>query len=146
MSRIDNKVTADETLPDAVKGAIAHLQSRSPAPAADELVTELLAFEKASKRNKRRYDYAQLLGTWRLGFTTGTVKTRKRAGTTLGAGRFLPGFLNAQLRYEADAANPDRGTVYNSVKLANLTLQLQGPTLYWPKTNSLVHRQSLILG
>ncbi|MEO0540144.1 MAG: hypothetical protein AAFZ80_04665 [Cyanobacteria bacterium P01_A01_bin.105] len=154
-------------LPEGVASAIAHLQTQSPAPSPRAVVADLLALEKTSKRSQQRYDYRQLLGTWRLGFITGTAKTRQRAGTVLGAGRFLPRFVQVQLRYEAantldcggvceggvregdvcdeGTATPTcppgpirpQGSAYNLVSLASLTLQLQGPTQYWPKTNSL---------
>lgn len=129
-------------LPEAIVGAIAHLRGEGPAPESNALVQDLLALEKSTKRQRQRFDYAQLVGTWRLGFITGTVKTRRRAGTVLGAGRFIPRFVTVQLHYapenndQAPSTNP-YGTVDNTVSLANLTLALTGPTQYWPKTNSL---------
>ncbi|MEO1621958.1 MAG: hypothetical protein AAFU53_13135 [Cyanobacteria bacterium J06632_3] len=132
---MDSTTTA--ALPDAVARAIAHLQSQGSTPNCTELVTALLALEKAAKRQKQRFDYAQLVGTWQLGFITGTVKTRKQAGTVLGSGRFIPRLVTVQLRYEPEASTGLRGTVYNTVGLANLTMTLSGPTQYWPKTNSL---------
>jgi hypothetical protein len=118
--------------------ALACLQNRqSQPPPSKELVATLLAIEKQNKRDKQRFTYAQLLGTWRLGFITGTVKARQQAGVALGAGRFLPRFLQIQISYEATDLEAGRGTVKNSVLLGGLTLQLSGPTQYWPKTNSL---------
>ncbi|MEO0458951.1 MAG: hypothetical protein AAF152_20545 [Cyanobacteria bacterium P01_A01_bin.114] len=129
----------DEGLGDA----IAYLQGRGTAPNAvkapdkNHVAEALLAAEKQAKRDKVRYRYEQLLGTWQLGFITGTVKTRKKAGTVMGAGRFIPSFLNIQLAYEAQEPGSDMGTVKNSVSLGPLQLQLTGPTQFWPKTNSL---------
>jgi len=128
---------AETVSTDVLERTIAHSQTRTPAPSATDLVTELLALEKQSKRAKQRYRYSQLLGTWRLGFTTGTVKTRKQAGTVLGAGRFLPRVVNIQLRYEATDVEAGQGKADNSVGLGALRLQLSGPTQYWPQTNSL---------
>jgi hypothetical protein len=128
---------------DALAAALAFLQGDGKAPPSQAVVDALVAIEKQAKREKSQPTYAQLLGTWRLRFITGTVKTRQRAGTVLGAGRFLPGFVTIQLRYKATESPPDQGadrasgTVENSVALGALRLQLTGPTQFWPKTHSL---------
>ncbi|NEP19105.1 MAG: hypothetical protein F6J97_19770 [Leptolyngbya sp. SIO4C1] len=119
----------------AIEAAIAYIQTGGTAPGRDRVAAALLAAEKQAKRDKVRYQYEQLLGTWRLGFITGTVKTRKQAGTALGAGRFIPGLVKIELTYEKTEC--DRGTVKNSVQLGAFRLQLTGPTRFWPKTNSL---------
>ncbi|MGD1906348.1 MAG: hypothetical protein ACFB0C_10185 [Leptolyngbyaceae cyanobacterium] len=116
--------------------ALAFVQGQGKAPAAPTVVDALLAMEKQAKKEKR-LSYEQLLGTWRLGFITGTVKTRQRAGTVLGAGRFLPKFVGIRLKYEATDGTAGIGTVENSVTLGALRLQLTGPTRFWPQTNSL---------
>lgn len=114
--------------------AVNFLQQGGSAPASDELVEALLA---AEKQGKVRYDYSQLLGPWRLGFITGTQKTRQRASGILGAGRFLPRWLNIQLAYSAEDAAAGRGLVQNSVKVGPFSIQLTGPTQFYAKTNSL---------
>jgi hypothetical protein len=121
----------------ALDQAIACLLTGDSAPGSDSLVTELVALEKRVRRLKERYGYEQLLGTWRLGWVTGTVKTRQQAGTVLGAGRFVPGFLKIQLAYQATDLAAGQGTVQNSVSLGPLRLELTGPTQFWPQTNSL---------
>ena len=137
ISETHSETQARPALAQSIQHCIAHLQTQTPAPAVSDLVADLLALEKATRRNKQKFDYAQLVGTWRLGFITGTVRTRQRAGVALGAGRFIPRLVNIQIRYEADPHEALQGSVYNSVSLANLTFQLQGPTQYWPKTSSL---------
>lgn len=118
--------------------AVSFLQNESQqAPSSQALVQTLLDYEKQAKRDRQRFSYDQLLGTWRLGFTTGTVKRRKQAGIVLGAGRFLPRFVVIQLSYAATQLEAGQGTVENSVAVGPLKFQLTGPTQFWSKTNSL---------
>ncbi len=75
----------------ALDQAIEYLTTSAAAPPAPSAVVEaLLITEKTAKQTKVRPSYPQLLGTWRLGFITGTKRSRQRAGVILGAGRFLP--------------------------------------------------------
>jgi hypothetical protein len=114
-------------------------------PSAEAIVAALLQAEKAAKQSKIRYLPQQLLGTWRLGFITGTKKSRQRAGVVLGAGRFLPGWLKINLAYSADsfdAAIPNSqqrpesaGTILNQVQVGSLQLCLRGPMRFWDKNN-----------
>jgi hypothetical protein len=140
-----------QVLEQAVTYIQTHHQSRLHAPEAAAVVEALLAAEKAAKRHKTTQAYAQFLGTWRLGFVTGTQKSRQRAGIVLGAGRFLPKLAKFQLIYQAepdasatvesaDTAATDsghRGRVTNRVKLGALKLQLNGPARLWPRANCL---------
>lgn len=79
------------------------------APAASSVVEELLMAEKNTKQQKIRYAYTQLLGTWRLGFITGTKKSQKRTGVILKAGRFLPAIVKIQLTYQQLEVNSEQG-------------------------------------
>lgn len=106
-----------------------------PAPSA--VVEALLLAERMAKQTKVRYTYSQLLGTWRLGFITGTKHSRQRAGVILGAGRFLPKWVNIHLSYLQSESSQERGTVQNSVEFGPMQLILTGPTKLWPKTNIL---------
>jgi len=122
----------------ALDQAIAFLTTPSATPPAPETVVEaLLQAEKTAKQTKVRHSYAQLLGTWRLGFVTGTKKSRQRAGIILGAGRFLPKWVKIHLSYSQSVPDQERGTVQNSVELGLLQLVLTGPTQFWQKTNML---------
>jgi len=122
----------------ALDQAIAFLTTPSATPPAPETVVEaLLQAEKTAKQTKVRHSYAQLLGTWRLGFVTGTKKSRQRAGIILGAGRFLPKWVKIHLSYSQSVPDQERGTVQNSVELGFLQLVLTGPTQFWQKTNML---------
>ncbi|MEO8893131.1 MAG: hypothetical protein ABI417_16700, partial [Coleofasciculaceae cyanobacterium] len=110
---------------------------RTKAPAASSVVEELLMAEKNTKQQKIRYAYTQLLGTWRLGFITGTKKSQKRAGVILKAGRFLPAIVKIQLTYQQSEVNSEQEIVKNSVEVGLLKLVLTGPTQFWQNTNIL---------
>src|SRR3712207_4793676 len=80
--------------------AIEFLTTPSATPPAPEAVVKaLLQSEKTAKQTKVPHAYQQLLGTWRLGFITGTKRSRQRAGVILGAGRFLPKWVKIHLCY-----------------------------------------------
>lgn len=122
----------------ALDQAIAFLTTPSATPPTPEAVVEaLLMAEKTTKQTKVRHDYPQLLGTWRLGFITGTKRSRQRAGVILGAGRFLPDWVKIHLSYSQVELGQEQGTVQNSVKFGLLQLILTGPTQFWQKTNIL---------
>lgn len=121
-----------------LQAAVSFIQQGGQAPVASEVVTALLAAEKASKRHKQRYAYASFIGTWRLGFVSGTKKTKTKGGQsikTVGNGRFLPKFVAIAITYQE--TQTDGGNVENAVTLGPLNLTLTGPTRFWPKTNSL---------
>ncbi|MGB5963368.1 MAG: hypothetical protein WBG73_22215 [Coleofasciculaceae cyanobacterium] len=115
----------------AITQATDFLTTTTKAPVASTVVEELLIAEKNTKQQKIRYTYNQLLGTWRLGFITGTKKSQKRAGVILKAGRFLPAIVKIQLTYQQSEANSEQGQVKNSVQVGLLQLVLTGPTQFW---------------
>ncbi len=133
-----NQLQTTPLIDPALDQAIAFLTTPSAKPPAPEAVVEaLLQAEKTAKQSKVRHTYPQLLGTWRLGFITGTKRSRKRAGVILGAGRFLPSWVKIHLSYSQSESNQERGTVQNSVAIGLLQLVLTGPTQFWSKTNML---------
>lgn len=133
-----NQLQTTPLIDPALDQAIAFLTTPSATPPAPEAVVEaLLQAEKTAKQSKVRHPYPQLLGTWRLGFITGTKRSRKRAGVILGAGRFLPSWVKIHLSYLQTESNQERGTVQNSVEFGLLQLVLTGPTQFWSKTNML---------
>ncbi len=122
----------------ALDQAIEFLTTQSATlPAPEAVVEALLMAEKTAKQTKVRHTYSQLLGTWRLGFITGTKRSRQRAGVILGAGRFLPKWVKIHLSYSRSESGQERGTVQNSVEIGPLQLVLTGPTQFWSKTNIL---------
>ena len=122
----------------ALDQAVEFLTHSSVTPPAPEAVVEtLLRAEKTAKQTKVRHAYPQLLGTWRLGFITGTKRSRQRAGIILGAGRFLPKWVKIQLSYSPSEPSQERGTVQNSVELGPLQMVLTGPTQFRSQTNML---------
>ena len=125
-----------------LESVITYLNDRTLAyPPSSAIVTALLEQERAAKTNHFRYRYSDLLGTWRLGWVTGTRKAQNRSGIVLGQGRFLPAWLQISLTYGIESipsTNPseptepseltERGVVYNRVQWAGSQLQLSGPT------------------
>ncbi|MEM9537842.1 MAG: hypothetical protein AAGA40_19480 [Cyanobacteria bacterium P01_E01_bin.45] len=109
----------------------------NPKPGTSAVVTALIAAEKSAKRSSTDHSLSDLNGTWKLGFITGTKKARQQAKGALGAGRFLPQFLNIRIAYEVAEPGSDRGTVCNSVTLGPLTLTLSGPIRFYPKPSVL---------
>jgi hypothetical protein len=118
------------------QAAQAVIQGSSQRPSAESLVEALLQAETVTKRTKITYPSEQLLGTWRLCFITGTRKTRRRAGIVLGAGRYIPNWVQIQLGYEPLAtpllSTPlfEAGQISNQVQLGPLQLSLTGPTKF----------------
>jgi hypothetical protein len=137
MTSSDQLQTTLSTAP-VLDQAVEFLTTPSATPPAPKAVVEaLLQAEKTAKQTKVRQGYSQLLGTWRLGFITGTKRSRQRAGVILGAGRFLPKWVKIHLSYSQSESGQERGTVQNSVELGPLKLVLTGSTQFWSKTNIL---------
>jgi hypothetical protein len=127
------------------------LNGEGPYPKPDTVVAALLAAEKFTKQTHQRFTYDQLLGTWRLGFVTGTSRSRKVAGRVIGAGRYLPKWLQAEISYQpasakflalqtaSGAANPSTspGQIGNSVTFGPFRLKLTGPNQLWSRQNLL---------
>ena len=127
-------VVKDSVIDQAVQGLA---DSSQTLPAAAAVVETLLQAEKLAKQTKVRHSYSQLLGVWRLGFITGTKRTRQRAGVVLGAGRFLPKWVRIYISYSQPDSSLEVGTVQNQVDLGPLQMVLTGPTQFWPKMNIL---------
>ncbi|MEM7713291.1 MAG: hypothetical protein AAF349_06880 [Cyanobacteria bacterium P01_A01_bin.68] len=122
----------------AIEQAANYLQNKSTKPPESKAVVEaLIAAEKAAKKTKIDYSFSQLTGNWRLGFITGTKKTRKRAGVVLGAGRFLSKLVKIQLSYSKSEDSPEKGNVDNSVQFGLFKIVLTGPVQFWSKKNIL---------
>jgi len=121
-----------------IEQAADYLQNKSTKPPESKAVVEaLIAAEKTAKQTKVDYSYSQLVGDWRLGFITGTKKSRKRAGAVLGTGRFLSKLVKIQISYSKSEDSPERGNVENSVKFGLLKIVLTGPVQFWSKKNIL---------
>ncbi|OKH17279.1 hypothetical protein [[Limnothrix rosea] IAM M-220] len=109
-----------------------HLDLKNNRPSSEALLSQLLALEKSAKKEKRVYDFEQLLGNWRLTFITGTKKAQKNAGNVIGKGRYLPRLITVAIAYSAAPDNDpstkwQKGTVLNSVKFGLLDLAVSGP-------------------
>lgn len=128
---------------DPIEMAVTYLQQGGQKPDSRTVVSALIAAEKRSKQEKRQYQYDDLLGTWRLGFVSGTQTVRSgpnaRPTKQPGKGRFLPDLLNVQITYQK-SNNPSLSLlneVDNQVTIGPLQLCLSGPTRFWPKPNAL---------
>jgi hypothetical protein len=100
-------------------------------PNPQDVVNSLLILEKESKKGKINYKFEQLIGNWRLYFVTGTKKVRKQGGIILGAGKYVPNFIQINITYSEDLK------VKNKVKFGLLELTLTGPVKLLPETNIL---------
>ncbi len=111
------------------------LTGQPSAPDAAQLVESLVTLEKQAKQEKPVYTYDQLVGSWRLGFITGTKRSQQRAGVVLGAGRFIPKLFDVRIVYSQDPDQPegDRGRVENTVSFGLLKFTVTGPTRLWPR-------------
>lgn len=135
---VDKSNLKERTNSSAIRAAVDYIQRGGQIPEKADVISALLAAEKESKRAKQRYTYEDLIGTWRLGFVSGTKTKKTQSGKSIkavGDGRFLPGFVAIAITYTQDTDNT--GTVENAVKLGPLSLKLTGPTRFWPNTNSL---------
>ncbi|WP_413160237.1 hypothetical protein ACL6C3_17490 [Capilliphycus salinus ALCB114379] len=127
------------------EAAKAVLTNSPEKPAPESVVGALVEQEKTANKLKERSNFNQFVGTWRLCFITGTQKTRRKIGTALGAGRYLPNWVKIHLSYSDSSAFPqanleqafEAGNVENSVKLGGLKLTLSGPVKFQEKKNIL---------
>ncbi|ERT09741.1 hypothetical protein M595_0401 [Lyngbya aestuarii BL J] len=126
--------------------AIKYVLKKSPdKPKTEAVVEALIEQEKTASKLKEPSNFSQFLGTWRLCFITGTQKTRRKIGTALGPGRYLPNWVKIYLSYSDSSASPqvnleqafEAGNVENSVKLGGLKLTLSGPVKFQEKKNIL---------
>lgn len=119
----------------SIEQAVAYLHQRDERPHPTDVVQALVLAEKQSKKVKQHHSYAQLVGSWRLGFVSGTqfVRVRPEAKPVKrpGKGRFLPNLTKIEITYT------EASTVENAVSIGPLQLRLTGPTCFWPSTNSL---------
>ena len=120
-----------------LKQAVSLEIDKSDLPEPSKVVTALLKLEKDAKKKQANPSFTDLIGCWNLRFITGTKKTRKRAGVILGAGKYIPQFINIKITYEGNEKAPlqnrqstnNTGRVKNSVKLAFMELSLTGPAM-----------------
>ncbi len=104
-------------------------------PPAIELVNALLDLEKEARYQKSSPSFADLVGTWRLCFITGTKKAKNRAGIILGAGRYLFAGIKIEIRFQLTEG--DRGQIDNIVQVGTVRLSVRGPAKFLSKKNLL---------
>lgn len=113
--------------------------TRSLLPDPSAVVETLLKAERQARKEKVNYSLEDLIGNWRLCFITGTKKTRQKAGIVLGAGSYIPQFIQISLKYyHPNSESTEEVRVQNSVKFGFLTLSLTGPIKFLAPKNILV--------
>ena len=132
-----------------VKTAVDYLQQNGAKPNPAEVVSALATVEKQHKKAKQSFAYEDLIGSWQLGFVSGTRTVRPRPSALpvkkLGKGRFLPKWTTVEITYEPEDEPEDeledsklqQGTVANRVKVGPLQLCLTGPTQFWDKPGAI---------
>ncbi|KAM3092100.1 hypothetical protein ACKFKG_23425 [Phormidesmis sp. 146-35] len=119
------------------QNVLANAASRTGRPNPDRVVEALLEAEKAAKKQRLTYPLTPLLGQWRLCFTTGTRKLRKRGGIALGKGFYLPQFVPAGIGFSPVAERDDYATINNQIQVGGLQLKFTGLAKYLGKKNLL---------
>ncbi|MEL6496791.1 MAG: hypothetical protein AAFQ41_16975 [Cyanobacteria bacterium J06623_7] len=106
-------------------------------PDSKEVVASLLDEEKQQKKQAKAHPLKNLVGNWNLRFITGTQKTRQKAGVVLGAGKYIPQFIQIQIQYTSEDSSSNYGRVTNSVRLLGLQISLMGPIKFVPRSQIL---------
>jgi len=132
----------------------AAIQTKNPKPNSKTVVDALLTAEKTNHQNKQKYEFNQLIGSWRLHFITGTKNSRQKFGNFIGAGFYLPPFIQININYSpqenSQAQTEIKGKVENQVKFGLVELSVTGPIKFLSKKNILafdfIHLSLSILG
>jgi hypothetical protein len=106
-------------------------------PKPDHVVEALLQAEKVAKQQRLTYPLKPLLGQWRLCFTTGTRKLRKRGGIALSKGFYLPQFAPAGIGFSQVAGRVDQAEINNQIQVGGVQLKFTGLAKYLGKKNLL---------
>lgn len=112
-------------------------------PSADQVVQALLQAEQFAKQQRLQYSFADLLGNWRLCFTTGVKKRSspggQKGGIRLTQGFYLPPWTPARIGFFAapEAVTPGQGTIANQIQFGPVRLRFTGPARYPGKKNLL---------
>lgn len=120
------------------QAATAYREKNHQLPTTEAIVNALLAAETTAKQQRLNYNFASLVGQWRLCFATGTKKAQERGGIILGQGWYVPKLVKILISFNA-TIEPDinTGEISNQVQFGSLVLQLTGPAKYLGKKNIL---------
>jgi hypothetical protein len=101
-------------------------------PAAASVVSALLQTEKTTKQHRRQFPAEQLMGDWRLFFsTTGKVKL----GDKRLRGFYLPSWIPAQIGFAPSGLEAYPIVITNQITVGLVSLKLAGPAKYGEKKN-----------
>lgn len=110
------------------------LNPQVSAPAAGEVVEELLAWEKCRKKEKTPYGFEQLAGEWRLCWITGEKQGRSLNLTQMRLAQTMLRLIPIQLVYrplpdleEIEQEKFEAGEVENRIQIGLFTLVVFGP-------------------
>ncbi|WP_088893680.1 hypothetical protein [Leptolyngbya ohadii] len=120
-------------------------RSQPERPQPEKVVEALLQAELAAKQQRLQYSFDDLLGEWRLCFTTGVRKrsssSGRKQGIRLTKGFYLPQWAPAQIGFfaapEAVTAGSGQGTIANQIQLGAVRLRFTGAAKYLGKKNLL---------
>jgi hypothetical protein len=111
-------------------------------PSAQELVNILLETEKKTHKEKKESSFKEFIGTWRLGFITGTNNSGKKFTNIIGSGFYLPPFINIYLSYSLVENTvslleykEEKGEIANTVNIGLVKITLTGPAKFISKKN-----------
>jgi hypothetical protein len=102
-------------------------------PKASAVVTALLEAEKAHKRDRISFTSEQLMGNWRLHFSS---RGKVKLGDTRLRGFYLPSWIPAQICFQSgDGDLPI--AITNEIAIGLVNLKLTGPARFSEKKNLL---------
>ncbi len=115
-------------------------------PKASAVVTALLEAEKGHKRDRISFASEQLIGNWRLHFSS---RGKVKLGDTRLRGFYLPSWIPAQISFQpGDGDAPI--AITNEIAIGLVNLKLTGPARFSEKKNLLAfdftHLEVKILG
>jgi hypothetical protein len=105
-------------------------------PAAPKVVNALVQAEKMAKQQRLTYEFAALLGRWRLCFTA-PRKAHQQGDRIVGKGFYVPKIAPAQISFHATDPATHQGNIGNQIQLGALRLKFTGPCRYISKKNLL---------
>ncbi|MBE9141413.1 hypothetical protein IQ254_30190 [Nodosilinea sp. LEGE 07088] len=117
-------------------------------PEAKPVTAALLAAERQTKQQRRRFSPEALLGTWRLRFSA-PKKPAYKSGQPTGSGFYMPGIAVATLSFSRDRDAADQLTIQNQLRVGPLKLRFTGPAKFLSKKNLLAFdfvRLQLLVG
>lgn len=109
----------------------AHPPHGEPRPNRQTLTEALLTQEQQAKQSGWTMAMDNVLGTWQLRFTAPKQSIHK-AGPSAGKGFYVPGVVNATLKFWSDPERPTGLAIQNQLNVFGLKLRFVGPAKLLP--------------